>query len=117
MVDITELQEQIATELTAQLESEEGFNAIALNAKVKLAILDVMGKREYENSHYTDKEILSELGVRYYSTITRLALYDYNQIGAEGQSQHSENSINRSWIERNKILSDVHQFVKILRRR
>lgn len=114
MVDISGLQEQIATELTAQLEGDASFNAVALNAKVKLAILDVMGKREYENSHYTDDKILNELGVRYYSTITRLALYDYNQIGAEGQTQHSENSVNRSWQERNKILSDVHPFVKIL---
>ena len=114
MVDISGLQETITTELTAQLNSEPNFNPIALNAKVKLAILDVMGKREYGNSHYTDDKILDELGVRYYSTITRLALYDYNQIGAEGQSQHSENSINRSWTERDKILSDVHPFVKIL---
>lgn len=114
MVDITQLQDEIVTELTAQLETEENFNAVALNAKVKIAILDVMGRREYENSHYTDEKILNELGVRYYSTIVRLALYDYNQIGAEGQTQHSENSINRSWAERDKILSDVHPFVKIL---
>ena len=114
MVDISALQAEIVTELTAQLEREASFNAVALNAKVKIAILDVLGKREYENSHYSDSKILSELGTRYYSTITQLALYDYNQIGAEGQSQHSENSINRSWVERNKILSDVHPFVKIL---
>ena len=114
MVDISGLQEQIVSEVTSLLNSEESFNSVALNAKVKVAILDVMGRREYGNSHYTDAKILDELGVRYYSTITRLALYDYNQIGAEGQSQHSENSINRSWTERDKILSDVHPFVKIL---
>ena len=114
MVDISGLQEQLVAELTSQLEDEKNFKLSALKAKVKLAILDVMGKREYGNSHYTDEQILDELGVRYYSTITRLALYDYNQIGAEGQSQHSENSINRSWSERDKILSDVHPFVKIL---
>lgn len=114
MVDITGLQTKIFSELSAQLEGEENFNHAALNAKIKLAILDVMGRREYGNSHYTDDKILNELGVRYYSTITRLALYDYNQMGAEGQSQHSENSINRSWGERDKILSDVHPFVKIL---
>ena len=114
MVDITELQEQIVQDLSSQLNSEENFSSVALNAKVKVAILDVMGRREYGNSHYTDEKILNELGVRYYSTITRLALYDYNQMGAEGQSQHSENSINRSWGERDKILSDGHPFVKIL---
>ena len=114
MVDITGLQEMIVTDLTAQLRGEDSFKESALNAKVKTAILDVMGKREYGNSHYTDDKILDELGTRFYSTITRLALYDYNQMGAEGQTQHSENSINRSWSERNKILSDVHPFVKIL---
>ena len=78
MVDITELQEQIVQDLSSQLNSEENFSSVALNAKVKVAILDVMGRREYGNSHYTDEKILNELGVRYYSTITRLALYDYN---------------------------------------
>ena len=98
----------------AELRNEPDFNADILIGKVELAIRDVMGRREYGNSHYTDEKILEELSTRYFSTITNLARYDYNQSGAEGQKNHSENSVSRTWYDRNKLLSDVHAFVKIL---
>ena len=99
--------------LTAELRDDANFNERLLNSKIEIAIRDVMGKREYGNSHYTDKKILEELSTRYFSTITNLARYDYNQSGAEGQKNHSENSVSRTWYDRNKLLSDVHAFVKI----
>lgn len=114
MVDISTLKNDIANLLMAELGNEPGFNAAILAGKVELAIKDVMGRREYGNSHYTDEKILEELSTRYFSTITNLARYDYNQIGAEGQKNHSENSVSRTWYDRNKLLSDVHAFVKIL---
>lgn len=113
MVDIDPLKTQITSLLATELSSEDGYDASALSNKVELAIRDVMGKREYQNSHYTDEKILWELSTRYFSTITNLARYDYNQIGAEGQKNHSENSVSRTWYDRNKYLSDVHAFVKI----
>jgi len=113
MVDISSLKTHIASLLTAELMKEDNFNENLLNSKVELAIRDVMAKREYGNSHYTDAKILDELSTRYFSTITRLARYDYNQTGAEEQKNHSENSVSRTWYDRNKLLSDVHAFVKI----
>lgn len=113
MIDISELKTQIASLLTTELMGEDNFNENLLNSKVEIAIRDVMGKREYGNSHYTDAKILEELSTRYFSTITNLARYDYNQSGAEGQKNHSENSVSRTWYDRNKLLSDVHAFVKI----
>ena len=44
---------------------------------------------------------------RYYSNIKNLALYDYNQIGVEGQSAHGENGTSRTWVDRNKYLEGV----------
>lgn len=114
MVDISTLKNDIANLLMAELRDEPDFNTDILNGKVELAIRDVMGRREYGNSHYTDEKILEELSTRYFSTITNLARYDYNQSGAEGQKNHSENSVSRTWYDRNKLLSDVHAFVKIL---
>lgn len=114
MVDISTLKNDIANLLMAELRNEPDFNADILIGKVELAIRDVMGRREYGNSHYTDEKILKELSTRYFSTITNLARYDYNQSGAEGQKNHSENSVSRTWYDRNKLLSDVHAFVKIL---
>lgn len=116
MVDISGLKQQIATLLMAELEGEDNFNAELLTSKVELAIRDVMGRREYGNSHYTDEKILEELSTRYFTTITNLARYDYNQAGAEGQKNHSENSVSRTWYDRNKLFSDVHPFVKIFGR-
>ncbi len=114
MVDINSLKNQITSLLATELHAEDGYNADLLASKVELAIRDVMGRREYGNSHYTDAKILEELSGRYFSTITNLARYDYNQSGAEGQKNHSENSVSRTWYDRNKLLSDVHAFVKIL---
>ena len=114
MVDISSLKTEITSLLTAELHNEDGFDADILESKVALAIKDVMGRREYGNSHYTDEKILEELSTRYFTTITNLARYDYNQSGAEGQKNHSENSVSRTWYDRNKMLSDVHAFVKIL---
>lgn len=113
MVDISELKTQIANLLMAELGDDDNFNPNILLSKVEIAIRDVMAKREYGNSHYTDDKILEELSTRYFSTITNLARYDYNQTGAEGQKNHSENSVSRTWYDRNKLLSDVHAFVKI----
>jgi len=114
MVDISSLKTQITSLLATELRSEAGFNNDLLANKVEVAIRDVMGRREYGNSHYTDAKILEELSGRYFATIMNLARYDYNQSGAEGQKNHSENSVSRTWYDRNKMLSDVHAFVKIL---
>lgn len=113
MVDISSLKTEITSLLTTELHNEDGFDADLLESKVTLAIKDVMARREYGNSHYTDEKILEELSTRYFTTITNLARYDYNQSGAEGQKNHSENSVSRTWYDRNKMLSDVHAFVKI----
>lgn len=114
MIDTTGLQTAIVSDLTLELKGEESFNATVLAQKVKLAILDVMARRDYGNSHYTDTKILEELSTRYYSVITDLARYDYNQVGAEGESSHIENSVSRTYRDRDRLLASVHAFVKIL---
>lgn len=113
MVDISGLKTSISSLLNTELRNDRNFDFNLLNSKVELAIRDVMARREYGNSHYTDEKILEELSTRYFTTITNLARYDYNQAGAEGQKNHSENSVSRTWYDRNKFLSDVHAFVKI----
>lgn len=113
-VDISTLQTSIVTDLSAELSGEAGFSLALLQNKVKLAILDVMARREYGNTRMKDEAILAELSTRYYATIENLARYDYNQIGLEGEIGHSEDSVNRSWIDRNKLLCDVHPFVKVI---
>ena len=61
MVDISELKIQIANLLMAELGEDDNFNPDILLSKVELAIRDVMAKREYGNSHYTDAKTLTHI--------------------------------------------------------
>lgn len=44
---------------------------------------------------------------RYERIQIQLAVELYSQRGAEGQTAHSENGINRSWPEKNRLLSMI----------
>lgn len=112
--DIKELQKEIVADLTVSLKNDTNFDADALAIKVKGAILDVAMRREYDASSYSNEKIVEDLR-KYYNTISRLAEYDYNQIGAEGQKSHSENETDRVWIERDEILKGVSSFVRFLK--
>jgi len=108
-----ELQNEIVEELTIELGNDTTFNADILALKVKNAIREVKMKRNYEATSYTDKQIEKDL-YNYYSVIKSVALYDYNQIGTEGQSSHNENGVSRTWVNRDELFRGVHAFVKIL---
>ena len=79
-----------------------------LSSKIKNALREVRGKRNYPE-HFTDAQIEKDLE-KYYSNIRELALYDYNQFGAEGQTSHNENGTNRTWKSRNDCLIGVFAY-------
>lgn len=110
MASIEELKAEIIEDLTLTMQSDDSFNADVLATKVKGAIRDVKMRRNYQATSFDDKEIAEDL-YKYYNTITRLAEYDYNQLGAEGQSSHGENDTTRGWVSRDSILNGVHAFV------
>lgn len=43
-----------------------------------------------------------------------LALYDFNQCGAEGQISHSENGVSRAWKDRKECLNGIVTFCGVL---
>lgn len=112
-IDFTDLQNEIVNDLTIELQDDDDFNAAKLSNKVKLAIKEVISKRNYGATSYTEEMILNDL-VNYYSMITNIARYDYNQIGVEGQSSHSENGTNRSWVRRDELFKGLVAFVDVL---
>ena len=106
------LEDEIVAELTVELQDEPTFNVNILAIKVKNAIREVKMKRNYQAASYTDEQIEKDL-YNYFSVIKSVALYDYNQIGAEGEQSHSENSISRTWVDRDDLFKGVHAFVKV----
>lgn len=107
------LHSEIVSDLKTELESDPKFNERILSGKVKNAIKEVIQRRCYENTSYTEDKIAKDLE-RYYSTIRKIALYDYNQVGVEGQQSHNEGGTSRTWVEREKLFNGVHAFVKVL---
>lgn len=106
------LQDEIVAELTVELQDEPTFNINILVTKVRNAIREVKMKRNYQATSYTDEQIEKDL-YNYFSVIKSVALYDYNQIGAEGEQSHSENSVSRTWVDRDDLFKGVHAFVKV----
>lgn len=105
------LEYELISELTIELKDEPAFNPGILANKVRNAIREVKMKRNYVATSYTDKQIEQDL-FNYYSVIKNVALYDYNHIGAEGQTSHNENGVSRVWVNRDELFKGVHAFVK-----
>lgn len=108
-----ELLEEIIADLTIELKGDPGFNQDILKVKVKDAMKDVIMRRNYQATSYSDEKIKEDL-YSYASVIKKVALYDYNQIGAEGQTSHNENSVSRSWVDRDSLFNGVFAFVDTL---
>ena len=106
--------EELFNEILADLSNElaplsEGDTA-RLSSKIKNAMREIRMKRYYPE-HFSEEQILIDLRL-HYSNIRDLALYDFNQIGAEGQSSHNENGISRSWKNRNECLIGVYAYCR-----
>lgn len=109
-VDTSTIQTEIIADITAELGVLDTFSADVLAVKVKNAIRDVMARRNYAATSFSPDKILADLN-NYYTAIYNLAIYDYNQIGMNGQTAHNENGINRTWVNRDDILRGIHAFV------
>ena len=109
---ISELQKTITDELEIELNSDPEYNEDILGAKVRNAIREVKKRRNYPK-HYTEEMMCADLE-DYYSDISNLAIIFYNQVGAEGQSLHSEDDVQRSWVSKDEILGNIPAFVRVL---
>ena len=99
------LQEELIADLTTELSKEPTFDAELLSAKVVSAIKEVVRARKYPK-YYTDEQITADL-CNFYSNARNIALYDYNQIGAEFQQSSSENGTSRSYTDRKSLFNGV----------
>ena len=105
------LQDEIIADLTLELGAEPTFNENALRQKVINAIREVKTARKYP-SYYTEEQIARDL-YNFYSNVRNIALYDYNKMGAEFEQSHNENSVSRSFVERNSLFSGITPLCKL----
>ena len=101
------LKEDVISSLKTELEITEGagFNESLLRAKVDNAYREVQTARRYPTS-YTDAAKERDME-RFYSQVRAIALYDYNQIGAEGQISFSEDGASIRYVDRDKLFQGV----------
>lgn len=99
------LEAEIFSDLQEELLPDPTFDRTLLLSKVKNALREVKRARKYP-SYYTEEQIQSDM-YDYFSNIRNIALYDYNQIGAEYEESHSENSVSRSFVDRNKLFAGI----------
>jgi len=103
---VDEIFDELSQELG--LSDEDLGTSNLLKAKIKRATNEVRLKRNYPST-FTDLQIETDLR-KHKFVIYDLALYDFNQIGAEGQVSHAENGTNRTWKNRNNCLMGVVSF-------
>lgn len=68
-------------------------------------IAEVIEARKYP-SDMTEAEIQEDMK-KYIPNVKKIAKYDYNQVGVEGQDSHNENGISRSYINRADLFEGV----------
>lgn len=100
---------EVFEELYNDLVIDNADDEKKLLVKVKNAVREVKNRRSYP-SHFTDEDIQKDLE-KLQSNIYSLALYDYNQIGVEGQVSHSENGESRTWKDREECLRGIFAWV------
>ncbi len=102
---IQELAKQILDELKVEMKNEPNFDEELLSAKVNGAIREVKSARHYPLS-YSEALVEGDLE-RYFTQIKNIARFDYNQIGAEGQTQYSADGESIHYISRNSLFDGV----------
>lgn len=113
MIDTTVIVKEISTDLARKLKDEgENVSTNTLNIIVKSVVRELIQRREYPDT-MEEEDILADID-KFYSTIFHVAEYDYNLIGAEGESSHSENGVTRNYVDRNSLFNDVYKFVRFL---
>lgn len=109
------LEYELLEDLTEELSTTDPrFKQPLIVPKIKQAIREVRRARNYPK-HYTESAIVEDLE-NYYSNIRSIALFDYNMIGAEGQSSIGENGTSRAFIDRNSLFSGIIPLSRVGRR-
>ena len=106
MVDTTVFEQNIVRAIGLEMNTDPTFNPDIVASKVSSVVRELMQRRRYSTSGMSDEAILDDIE-NYYPQVLNMARYDYNTIGAEGEDRHTENGVDRTYTERNKMWSGV----------
>ena len=109
-----DLKQEVFDELKIELQNEPTFTDEVLELKVKDAYRKVRSRKQYQNTLFTEEMIEKHMYTCHFQDVKDIALYNFNKIGAEGQSSHSENNVSRSWRSEDEVLGNICAFVGIL---
>lgn len=99
------LENDIFEEMSKTLKKEATYDEDYLKEIIKDVIEEVKEVRNYPD-YYTNGMILDDLR-RLKGKIKRIAKFDYNQIGGEGEQSHSENGTSRTYVDRNSLFAGI----------
>lgn len=100
--------ESLLDDLRTELENDVDYQESILRRKIEAAANEVRRARKYPED-YSEEDIIADLN-QFYSNIRNIALYDYNQLGAEFQSYSGEGAIFRNFTDRNRLFYGVTPF-------
>lgn len=103
--------EEVTGDLAIELQDDATFNRNILACKVKNAVNEIIRRRNIAGSKLaTDAD--KEADIRQFIVnIHNVALYDYNQIGIEGQTSSTEASTTRTYVNRESLFFGVFPYV------
>lgn len=106
MVDTTAFENSITSALALEMSGDPTYNADVVASKVSAVVRELVQRRRYNKTRMSDTEIASDLEY-YYPQALNVSRYDFNTIGAEGEDRHTENGVDRTFTERNKLWAGV----------
>lgn len=103
--------EEVTSDLSVELQDDATFNRSILACKVKNAVNEIVRRRNIDGSNLvTDADKEKDIR-RFIVNIHNVALYDYNQIGIEGQTSSTEASTTRTYVNRESLFFGVFPYV------
>lgn len=106
------LEEAILDSLETELEADEAFDEKILEQKIKSVVFEVKQIRGYDRVGYTDAMIDADIQ-QFAAQIRNIVLYDYNQVGVEGQQSSSENNTYRMYFDRSKLFAGICPLARV----
>ena len=90
----------------------ESDKTVLLPLLIEKAKAAVIMERNYPDS-YEEVDIDRDIE-KYENVVIDLVIYEFNIRGAEFESSHNENGINRTYRNRNEILNSVVPFASVI---